>query len=253
MEKKKIISVKNLIKSFKSESGTQTIINNIDLDIYENDFTIIMGSSGAGKSTLLYSLSGMDKPTSGNIIFNDKDITKMNTDDLALFRRKNCGFVFQQIYLLDKMSLLDNVLTAGLLTEKNKKKVIARAKELFKKVNINETTYRKTSSQVSGGECQRAGIVRAVINSPSVIFADEPTGALNSDNGTKVLDVLTEFNNTGESIIMVTHDKKSALRGNRIIYLKDGKIFGELSIEKYNENDTERNQKLDRFLKEMGW
>lgn len=253
MEKKKIISVKNLIKSFKSESGTQTIINNIDLDIYENDFTIIMGSSGAGKSTLLYSLSGMDKPTSGNIIFNDKDITKMNTDDLALFRRKNCGFVFQQIYLLDKMSLLDNVLTAGLLTEKNKKKVIARAKELFKKVNINETTYRKTSSQVSGGECQRAGIVRAVINSPSVIFADEPTGALNSDNGTKVLDVLTEFNNTGESIIMVTHDKKSALRGNRIIYLKDGKIFGELSLEKYNENDTERNQKLDRFLKEMGW
>lgn len=253
MEKKKIISVKNLIKSFKSESGTQTIINNIDLDIYENDFTIIMGSSGAGKSTLLYSLSGMDKPTSGNIIFNDKDITKMNTDDLALFRRKNCGFVFQQIYMLDKMSLLDNVLTAGLLTEKNKKKVIARAKELFKKVNIKETTYRKTSSQVSGGECQRAGIVRAVINSSSVIFADEPTGALNSDKGTKVLDVLTEFNNTGESIIMVTHDKKSALRGNRIIYLKDGKIFGELSLEKYNENDTERNQKLDRFLKEMGW
>ncbi len=122
MEKKKIISDKNLIKSFKSESGTQTIINNIDLDIYENDFTIIMGSSGAGKSTLLYSLSGMDKPTSGNIIFNDKDITKMNTDDLALFRRKNCGFVFQQIYMLDKMSLLDNVLTAGLLTEKTRKK-----------------------------------------------------------------------------------------------------------------------------------
>lgn len=253
MEKKKIISAKNLIKSFKSESGIQTIINNINLDIYENDFTIIMGSSGAGKSTLLYSLSGMDKPTSGNIIFNNKDITKMSTDDLAIFRRKNCGFVFQQIYMLDKMSLLDNVLTAGLLTEKDKKKVSTRARELFKKVNIKEATYRKTSRQVSGGECQRAGIVRAVINSPSVIFADEPTGALNSDNGTKVLDVLTEFNNIGESIIMVTHDKKSALRGNRIIYLKDGKIFGELSLEKYKENDKERNEKLDQFLKEMGW
>lgn len=253
MEKKKIISAKNLIKSFKSESGIQTIINNINLDIYENDFTIIMGSSGAGKSTLLYSLSGMDKPTSGNIIFNNKDITKMSTDGLAIFRRKNCGFVFQQIYMLDKMSLLDNVLTAGLLTEKDKKKVSTRARELFKKVNIKEATYRKTSRQVSGGECQRAGIVRAVINSPSVIFADEPTGALNSDNGTKVLDVLTEFNNIGESIIMVTHDKKSALRGNRIIYLKDGKIFGELSLEKYKENDKERNEKLDQFLKEMGW
>lgn len=241
------------MKSFKSESGTQTIINNLDLDIYESDFTIIMGSSGAGKSTLLYSLSGMDKPTSGNIIFNDKDITKMNADELAIFRRKNCGFVFQQIYMLDKMSLLDNVLTAGLLINNNKKEVVARAKELFKKVNIKEETYKKTSSQVSGGECQRAGIVRAAINSPSVIFADEPTGALNSDNGTKVLDVLTEFNNDGESIIMVTHDKKSALRGNRIIYLKDGKIFGELLLEKYSENDKERNEKLDQFLKEMGW
>ncbi|HJJ04813.1 MAG TPA: ABC transporter ATP-binding protein [Clostridiaceae bacterium] len=253
MKKKEIISVKNLVKSFKSESGTQTIINNLDLDIYESDFTIIMGSSGAGKSTLLYSLSGMDKPTSGNIIFNDKDITKMNADELAIFRRKNCGFVFQQIYMLDKMSLLDNVLTAGLLINNNKKEVVARAKELFKKVNIKEETYKKTSSQVSGGECQRAGIVRAAINSPSVIFADEPTGALNSDNGTKVLDVLTEFNNDGESIIMVTHDKKSALRGNRIIYLKDGKIFGELLLEKYSENDKERNEKLDQFLKEMGW
>ena len=167
-----------------------------------------MGSSGAGKSTLLYSLSGMDKPTSGNIIFNDKDITKMNADELAIFRRKNCGFVFQQIYMLDKMSLLDNVLTAGLLINNDKKEVVAGAKELFKKVNIKEETYKKTSSQVSGWECQRAGIVRAAINSPSVIFADEPTGALNSDNGTKVLYILTEFNNDGESIIMVTHDKK---------------------------------------------
>jgi putative ABC transport system ATP-binding protein len=109
-----------------------------------------MGSSGAGKSTLLYSLSGMDKPTSGNIIFNDKDITKMNADELAIFRRKNCGFVFQQIYMLDKMSLLDNVLTAGLLINNDKKEVVARAKELFKKVNIKEETYKKTSSQVSG-------------------------------------------------------------------------------------------------------
>ena len=142
MKKKEIISVKNLVKSFKSESGTQTIINNLDLDIYESDFTIIMGSSGAGKSTLLYSLSGMDKPTSGNIIFNDKDITKMNADELAIFRRKNCGFVFQQIYMLDKMSLLDNVLTAGLLINNDKKEVVARAKELFKKVNIKEETYK---------------------------------------------------------------------------------------------------------------
>ena len=253
MEKNKVISVKNLVKSFDNDSGNQIIIDNLNVDIYKNDFTIIMGASGAGKSTLLYSLSGMDKPTSGSIVFNNKNITNMNADELAIFRRKNCGFVFQQIYMLDKMSLLDNVLTAGLLVNSDKKTVVSRAKKLFQKVNIKETTYKKTASQVSGGECQRAGIVRAVINNPSVLFADEPTGALNSDNGEKVLDILTELNNDGESIIMVTHDKKSALRGNRILYIKDGKIFGELSLGKYEKNNKERDEKLDKFLKEMGW
>ena len=128
--KDKIISAKGLVKSFGSGNTKQTIINNLDLDIYANDFTIIMGSSGAGKSTLMYSLSGMDMPTSGSIEFSGEDITKMNADKLAVFRRKNCGFVFQQIYMLDKMSLLDNTLTAGLLINKNKKVVIKRAKEL---------------------------------------------------------------------------------------------------------------------------
>lgn len=249
----KIISVKKLVKSFSTGATKQTIINKLDLDIYKNDFTIIMGSSGAGKSTLLYSLSGMDKADSGSIKFNNEDICKMNNDELAVFRRKNCGFVFQQIYLLDKMSLMDNVLTSGLLVENNKKEIIKRAKYLFKKVNIPEITYKKNMNQVSGGECQRAGIVRAVINNPTVLFADEPTGALNSENSTAVLDVLTELNNDGQSIIMVTHDKKSALRGNRIIYLKDGKIYGELTLSKYEENDKKRNELLDKFLKEMGW
>ncbi|MCI9016699.1 MAG: ABC transporter ATP-binding protein [Clostridia bacterium] len=250
--KEKIITVEQLVKNFDNGDTKQTIINELNLEIYDNDFTIIMGSSGAGKSTLMYCLSGMDKPTSGNIIFDKENITKMNNDKLAIFRRKKCGFVFQAIYLLDKMSLMENVLTAGLLNN-NKKEIIKKAKELFKKVNIPEITYKKSVNQVSGGEAQRVGIVRAAINNPKVIFADEPTGALNSENSKAVLDVLTELNKEGQSIIMVTHDKKSALRGNRIIYLKDGKIFGELSLEKYEENDKERNDKLDSFLKEMGW
>ena len=248
-----IISAKNLVKAFGRDGTKQVIIKNLDLDIYENDFTIIMGSSGAGKSTLMYLLSGMDKVTDGSIIFNNKDICKMNHDELAIFRRKNCGFVFQQIYMLDKMSLMDNVLTSGLLVNSNKKELVKKAKELFASVNIPEITYKKNMNQVSGGECQRAGIVRAVINAPSVIFADEPTGALNSENSIAVLDVLTKLNHHGQSIIMVTHDKKSALRGNRIIYLKDGKIFGELSLNKYKGNDSERDEKLNKFLKEMGW
>lgn len=251
--KDKIISVKNLVKSFNSGDVKQTIINNLDLDIYRNDFTVIMGSSGAGKSTLMYLLSGMDRMDFGSIVFNGKDICKMNNDELAIFRRKNCGFVFQQIYMLDKMSLLDNVLVSGLLLSKNKKEIVNRAKELFESVNISEVTYKKNMNQVSGGECQRAGIVRAAINNPSIIFADEPTGALNSENSNAVLDVLTSLNNKGQSIIMVTHDKKSALRANRIIYLKDGKIFGELLLDKYEKNDSTRSEKLDQFLKEMGW
>lgn len=251
--KEKIISAKNLMKSFGNGSTKQVIIDKLNLDIYANDFTIIMGSSGAGKSTLMYLLSGMDKATSGSIEFNGKDICKMNNDELAVFRRKNCGFVFQQIYLLDKMSLMDNVLTSGLLVSNNKKEIVKRAKELFASVNIPEITYKKNMNQISGGECQRAGIVRAAINNPTVIFADEPTGALNSENSNSVLDVFTKLNNNGQSIIMVTHDKKSALRGNRVIYLKDGKIFGELSLKKYKENDKERIDVLDKFLKEMGW
>ena len=249
----KIISTKNLVKTFSNNGVTQTIIDNLDIDIYENDFTIIMGSSGAGKSTLMYSLSGMDMPTSGTINFCGKDIAKMNADELAVFRRKNCGFVFQQIYMLDNMSLLDNSLTAGLLVNKNKKEVIQRAKELFKKVNLKEETIRKTVNHVSGGEAQRAGIVRAAISKPVCLFADEPTGALNSENSKAVLDVFTSLNNEGQSIIMVTHDKKSALRGNRIIYLKDGKICGELRLDKYEKDSEERNLKLDKFLKDMGW
>lgn len=249
----KIISTKNLVKTFSNNGVTQTIINNLDLDIYEGDFTVIMGSSGAGKSTLMYSLSGMDMPTSGSIAFCGEDITKMNADKLAIFRRKNCGFVFQQVYMLDKMSLLDNALTAGLLVNKNKKEVIKKAHELFKKVNLPETTIRKSVNQVSGGEAQRAGIVRAAINKPACLFADEPTGALNSENSKAVLDVFTTLNNDGQSIIMVTHDKKSALRGDRIIYLSDGKICGELRLDKYERDTEERNKKLDKFLKDMEW
>lgn len=248
-----LISAKNLKKEFRTGETSQTIFKNLTFDIYKNDFTVIMGASGAGKSTLMYSLSGMDRPTEGSIIFSDKEITKYSDDELSVFRRKNCGFVFQQIYLLDKMSLMDNALTAGVLCNNNKKEVIQRAKELFELVNIPAITQKKFSTQVSGGEAQRAGIVRAVINHPAVVFADEPTGALNSHNSEAVLNVFTKLNKEGQSIIMVTHDKKTALRGNRILYVKDGQIFGDCGLENYCGADKEREKKLDDFLTEMGW
>lgn len=248
-----LISAKNLKKEFQTGDTSQRIYEDLSLEIYKGDFTVVMGASGAGKSTLMYSLSGMDRPTAGSITFLDEEITKYSDDELAVFRRKNCGFVFQQIYLLDKMSLMDNVLTAGALVNGNKKEVISRAKELFELVNIPSITQKKFPSQVSGGEAQRAGIVRAVINTPEVVFADEPTGALNSHNSEAVLNVFTKLHDEGQSIIMVTHDKKTALRGNRVLYIKDGQIFGDCRLDNYQEANKKREKKLDDFLTEMGW
>lgn len=248
-----ILKTENLSKSFSSGGTLQHVLKNINLELYEGDFTVIMGASGAGKSTLMYALSGMDTPTLGSISFNGTVISDMNQDGLAVFRRDRCGFVFQQIYLIDGMSVMDNVLAAGLLVSKDKKALVARAKELFKSVDIAEETQAKFPSQISGGEAQRVGIVRALINSPEILFADEPTGALNSKTGLEVLDTLTKFNDDGQSVVMVTHDIRSARRGNRILYLKDGVILGECNLGKYVKGDSARHVKLTEFLERMGW
>ncbi len=252
-EKKVIIQTEKLCKSFSAGGVQHHIIKNMDLSIHEGDFTVIMGSSGAGKSTLLYALSGMDKASLGKIQFSEKDITKLSSDQLAIFRRKHCGFVFQQIHLIGTMSILDNVLAAGLLTGQKKKELVKTSKELLRRVGIEEKLWNKFPNQLSGGEAQRVGIIRALINKPDMVFADEPTGALNSASSSAVLDILTEFNREGQSIVMVTHDMKSARRGNRIIYLRDGAICGECLLGQYVTGDRERHDKLRGFLGEMGW
>ncbi|MBO4242597.1 MAG: ABC transporter ATP-binding protein, partial [Clostridiales bacterium] len=213
----------------------------------------LMGPSGAGKSTLLYSLSGMDKPTLGEITFSGKEISKMNSDQLALFRRENCGFVFQQTYLVDSMSIMDNILSAAYLVTNDRKEAVRKASETLKSVDLEESLWDKFPTQISGGEAQRAGIARALVNKPSMVFADEPTGALNSKTGKDVLDTLTKFNKEGQSIIMVTHDITSARRGNRILYLKDGEIAGELNLGEYVSGDKDRHAALRDFLNGMGW
>ncbi|MBH1941744.1 ABC transporter ATP-binding protein [Mobilitalea sibirica] len=248
-----ILSTNKLCKTFSNGGMQQHVLKNLDIEIYEGDFTVIMGSSGAGKSTLLYALSGMDKPTLGSVRFFDEEIAKQSNDMLAVFRRKNCGFVFQQMFLLDNMSILDNILASGLLVSKDRKSITARAKDLLTQVGLTEVIWRKFPSQLSGGEVQRAAIVRALINQPKVVFADEPTGSLNSAAGKAVLDVLTEANNNGQSMIMVTHDLKSARRGNRILYMRDGVIHGVCDLGKYVSGDKERHDKLQAFLAEMGW
>jgi len=251
--KNTILSTNKLCKTFSVGGLQQHVLKNLDLAIYEGDFTVIMGPSGAGKSTLLYALSGMDKPTMGGVSFSGKDISGYSNDKLAVFRRDNCGFVFQQTYLLDNMSILDNILACGLLVSKNRKEVINRAKQLLQQLDLDETLWRKFPAQVSGGEGQRAGIVRALINNPQIIFADEPTGSLNSASGKAVLDALTEVNRLGQSVVMVTHDIQSARRGNRILYISDGVVSGECTLTEYKSDDTERNTKLKDFLSDMGW
>lgn len=248
-----ILEAKDLCKTFSNESVQQHVLRNLNLTIHEGDYTVIMGNSGSGKSTLLYSLSGIDRPTLGRISYRGEDISGYSNDKLAVFRRKNCGFVFQQNFLNDTMSVLDNIVVCGLLVSKNKREIVARAKELVERVGLSQDILKKFPTQLSGGEQQRIAMIRAIINNPAILFADEPTGALNSQSAVQVLDVLTELNTQGQSIVMVTHDMKTARRGNRILYLKDGVIIDELDLGTYKKDDKERHEKLRAFLTEMGW
>ncbi len=275
MEKTIILSAKDLSKTFSNESVQQHVLKNLNLDIYKGDFTVIMGNSGSGKSTLLYALSGMDRPSLGTVTyyvedkaFKKKDggieISRFSNDKLALFRRNHAGFVFQQNYLNDSMSAMDNVMVCGLLRSKNRKELAARARDLFARVEISESDSRKFPTQLSGGMQQRVAVVRGVINRPEVLFADEPTGALNSQNTINVLDILSDLNNEGQSIVMVTHTVSAAERGHRIIYLADGIISDECDLgpyvggykddtNPYKDQAVERHRKLKEFLQKQGW
>ena len=220
-----LIKTERLSKSFSSGGAMQHVLKNIDLKLYKGDFTVIMGASGAGKSTLLYALSGMDTPTLGKITFGEKVISDLDSDGLALFRKEHCCFVFQQIYLIDAMSILDNVLAAGLLVNKDKKALAARARELFTSVDISEETIHKFPAQISGGEAQRAGIVRALINSPEILFADEPTAALDTPTGMAVMKLFRDFIvSEGLTVVMTTHDEAMMELADKVYALEDGKL-----------------------------
>ena len=249
-----VLRTEKLCKSFSNAGLQQHVIKNMDLEIMEGDFTVIMGSSGSGKSTLLYALSGMDKPSMGKVFFGNDEISGYSNDQLAIFRRNHAGFVFQSIYLLDNMNVFDNIMTGALVVQKNSPELVERVRTLLKQVGIAEDMWKKYPNQLSGGECQRVGIVRAVINDPKILFADEPTGALNSSSGQDVLNVFTGLNKKGQSIVMVTHDIKTALRGSRVIYLRDGGIVGEYRMPDYGTDDMkQRRAGLQEFLDGMGW
>ena len=267
-KKQAVVTAKDLSKTFSNESVQQHVLKNLNLSIYKGDFTVIMGNSGSGKSTLLYTLSGMDRPTLGTVTYrfngNEAEISGYGNDALAKFRRDHAGFVFQQNYLNDSMSALDNVMVCGLLKNRDRKALAEKAKKLLTSVEIEERDQRKFPAQLSGGQQQRVAVVRGVINEPEILYADEPTGALNSQNTENVLNILTDLNNQGQSIVMVTHTIKAAERGNRILYLADGVITAEIDLGPYagdyrDETNPKlaeakaRHTKLKSFLQEMGW
>lgn len=248
-----LIKTGDLCKSFIIGKNGNHVLKNLNIEIYEGDFTVIMGSSGSGKSTLLYALSTMDNPTSGKVELLGNDISKISEEKAAEIRNKDISFIFQGINLLPDLTIYENVTYAAIYNKKNKKEVIERSNKLLKDLDLYEHK-EKYPSEVSGGMQQRTAIARSVINNPKIIFGDEPTGALNSSTGKVVLDILSDMNNEGQSIVMVTHDMKTALRANRILYIKDGRIDGELNLGKYTEeNINERKERLQGFLEEKSW
>ena len=267
--KEAVIKATGVQKTFANNGNQVHVLTNVNMEIYEGDFTVIMGSSGSGKSTLLYALSGMDKATAGQVLFTSKkregkeiDITQTKERQMSKLRSEDFGFVFQQMHLVSNLTLLENIAVTGYL-DKNRSAADTKkkAEELLDRMSLSEVKNH-LPSRVSGGEQQRCAIARAVINDPTVLFADEPTGALNKKNTTAVLDLLTDINSEGQSIVMVTHDLKSAIRGNRLLYLEDGKIVGELELSKYGEkssdgellqSDKSRETQVNAWLESLDW
>lgn len=246
-----IIQAKKLHKSYFTGKTEVPVINNLDLTLYKGDFTVIMGSSGSGKSTLLYLLSGLEITTSGEIWLEDKPVHSMDEKLITLLRREYIGFVFQDFNLVPNLTFLENILIPAYLVKNDRKALQDRAKALMKKVHILELADR-LPSEVSGGQQQRCSMARAVINNPRVVMADEPTGNLNSSSSQAVLDILTDLYKDGQSIVMVTHDIRSACRGNRIIFLKDGQIEDDLRFE--NELSLEEKEvQLLTWLGKKDW
>ncbi|MGN0436719.1 MAG: ABC transporter ATP-binding protein [Wujia sp.] len=251
-----ILEVKDLCKTYVVDKRQNNVLKNVSFDIEEGDMVAIMGPSGSGKSTLLYTVSGMDKPTGGNVIFDGRDITKLTANELAAVRLDDMGFIFQQMYMMKNLTILDNIVLPATESKKgneSKTDKVKRAEELMRKLSIIDIAENDIN-EVSGGQLQRACICRSMINNPKLLFADEPTGALNRAASGEVMDELVKLNQTGTTIMMVTHDAKVAAKCKRVFYFVDGNIKGEYvapTDEGLSQSDKER--RLNSWLMDLGW
>lgn len=249
---KTILEVKNLSKDYEDAQ----VLNDISFRVAEGEFTAIMGPSGSGKSTLLYNISGMDRPTSGEVVLCGEEISKLPDDKMSAVRLKQMGFVFQHSYLLKNLSIRDNIVLPGFKAGTlSREQVNKNAATLMKKTGITNIADHDIK-KVSGGQLQRAAICRALINNPDILFGDEPTGALNSSTTREVMDIINAINAEGTTVIIVTHDTKVAARASSVIYLIDGNIKDKLELGKYQDDDQTqvlREKRLGEWLESQGF
>lgn len=252
-----IIKVTDLCKSYIVDKRQNNVLKNVNLEIEEGEMVAVMGPSGSGKSTLLYAVSGMDRATGGEILFRGRDITRLNQTELAGLRLEEMGFIFQQMYMLKNLTILDNIILPAMQREDNRESraaIVKRGQDLMRKLDIIEIADNDIN-EVSGGQLQRACICRSLINHPKIIFADEPTGALNRSSSDEVMEELLRINASGTTIMMVTHDVKVAARCQRVIYLVDGNIKGDYELGHMTSGDQlrDRERAVNNWLMEMGW
>ncbi|MCQ2522464.1 MAG: ABC transporter ATP-binding protein [Lachnospiraceae bacterium] len=252
-----IIEVKDLCKSYVVDKRQNNILKNVNFSVEEGEMVAIMGPSGSGKSTLLYSVSGMDHATSGEVKFLGKDITKMAAGELSSLRLDEMGFIFQQMYMLKNMTICENIILPACQSDKNTEKredILKRGQELMRKLGIIDIADNDIN-EVSGGQLQRACICRSLINNPQIIFADEPTGALNRSSSEEVMKELQRINQEGTTIMMVTHDAKVAARCQRVLYIVDGNIKGDINLSKMTDESQmrDRERTVNNWLMELGW
>ncbi|WP_285946400.1 ABC transporter ATP-binding protein [Thomasclavelia cocleata] len=224
-----ILEVRNLCKSYNVNGCQNNILENVNFNISKGEMVAIMGPSGSGKSTLLYSVSGLDSVTSGEVKIGNKNIVKMKEKELANLRLDDIGFIFQQMYMLKNLTITDNIILPAVQSKKNnenRNEILQRGHALMRKLGIMEIADNDIN-EVSGGQLQRACICRSMINNPKIIFADEPTGALNRTSSDEVMEELTKLNDNGTTIMLVTHDVKVAAKCTRVMYIVDGNIKGE--------------------------
>ena len=253
------LKVSNLCKTYIVNKRQNNVLRNVNLEIKSGEMVAVMGPSGSGKTTLLYTVSGMDEASAGKVDFFGKELTNLKANEMSDLRLQEMGFVFQQMYMLKNLSIYDNIILPAYQASHDHKtssrhEIKERANMLMQKLGINDVADNAVT-EVSGGQLQRACICRSLINQPKIIFADEPTGALNKQNSIDVMRELTNINAEGTSIMLVTHDMKVASQCERVLYIEDEDIRDGITLGKYQVTDDmrARERKLNDWLIKMGW